>query len=453
MIKPLYHPDMREYQKKALDFACTNSATYMAVDLGLGKTLTAIQWIKSIQQPTIVFAPLRVCYNVWPDEIKKWAPELSYTLLHGPKKSINFKKNVHIYIINYEGIKWLIKTLGTQRRWSKKAIIFDESAKIKSASTKRFKMLGRMQKYFLPYRMALCGEPSPNGLHELWSQYRALNFRPIGQYYTRFRNKYFLYDPMRYTTNIKSGCEQEIYKLVSPITYRLDADDYNLMPDVIHNDINVVLPKDLELPYRQLERDLYTVIQDNVFDLPNAMVKSGKLRQFTQGCLYNEKEGGREAVYLHNNKIQALQEIIDTNPNKNIICVVQFKFELSLLFKAKIKYEAIVGGVSALKSQDIIHRWNQGRIPLLVIHPGAVGEGLNLQYGGHIIVWLALPWNPATYNQVNGRLIRPDQKHTVVINRVVIEDSIDARVARVLKEKRTTQQNFLNYLREQTLSV
>lgn len=443
---------LHEYQKRAIDFCLKNRTVYLAMDLGLGKTAVALKVIELTKQPAIVFAPLRVIYNVWPDEIKNWTPQLTYDIIHGPDKYYTLKKSkADILLINYDGIKWFSKVIKDKDiKWKKRNLILDESSMIKSPSTQRFKSLKKMFPLWGNYRLCLSATPAPNGLHELWTQYFMLDKgERLGVNYFQYRSRYFSYTgPPIYKTLLWPGMDKVIHKTIKPITYRLDANDHLNMPETIFNPIKLTLPKELRDQYEQLEKEFYLEFSESQATAFSAAALSMKLRQFIQGAVYTDQKDG--SFYpLHDVKIDALKELLETANGQPILCPIQFKFERKMIneFLGK-SVPCIAGGTSPIDSKRYIQAWNKGDIPLLLCHPASLGHGVNLQAGGHILLWYGLTWSLEHYLQLNGRLIRQGQKAKgVILHHLIMKNTIDENVASVLKRKDATQSMLLNALK------
>lgn len=431
---------------------------YLAIDMGLGKTRIVLEYILAHHErqsnhtgAVLVVAPLRVAVSTWPLEILKWTPSLSYTVLHGKDKDENFKLDRDIYIINYDGLKWLFKkNIGS--RFFHGLLILDESTMVKSHSTTRFKLLKAMRGFFTK-AFCLSATPAPNGYQDLWSQYFLLDRgMTLGQSWTKFFNRYWYQTPYYQTIVLSQERLKEIPMACARSTFRLKASDYLTMPKLIVNDIYIDLPSDLYKKYKELERDfVYQLSQEENITAVNAAVLSSKLRQFCQGGLYQEDH----SVYLlHQLKEEALVQITQELQGEPNLVAIQFQFEKHLI-QGSLQSEldcvaipSIVGGVSAEYSAKVITDWNSRKLPMLICHPASVSHGVNLQAGGHYITWLALPWSLEQYNQFIGRLYRQGQKYPVIVNRVLIRDTIESRIAEVLAAKNSTQESLLEVLRD-----
>ena len=445
---------LRQYQHKAIDFALANKSVFDMIDLGLGKTAIASKVIEKVGLPAVVFAPLRVCYNTWVDELKTWTPNLSYTVLHGPDKDKKIRQKRDVYLLNYEGIKWFYETMCKAKlRVKKMMVVYDESSLVKDSSTKRFKMLKKLDPIFSEYRMNLTATPSPNGLHDLWAQVYLLdNGARLGTSYPQFRDKYFRYlGPPTFKTLPLPDSEERIYNQINDIVFRLDAKDYLDMPEIVYNEIKVDLPSKVRGMYRTLERDLAFKIRDVEIEVNNQAGLSSKVRQFMQGAVYTGHPSDNPRTYemVHTLKLDVLKEVVESLNGAPILCPIQFRFELDMIrkyFGQDIPY--IAGGVSQAESQKLIRMWNDGLLPLLPCHPKSIARGLNLQRGGHNIVWVGLPWSLDDFEQLNGRLHRQGQLYQVVVNSIQIKDSLDETIMSVLKRKDRTQRMLLDRVRE-----
>lgn len=440
---------LHDYQERAVDFVLKNKAAYLAIDLGMGKTAIALETIKRSGQKAFVFGPLRTIYSSWPDEIKKWAPELSYYICHGPEKSIVGLENCDIILMNYEGLNWLAKQKG---RWTKRMVIYDESSMVKSHSTARFKMLQKMSLLFwTEYRICLSATPAPNSLAELWSQYYLLDGgRALGANITSFRRDFctpYSYPGMSVTLyKVDPRFERDIYKRVGQSTFRLEANDYLDMPDITYNRIPCELPAKARKQYKELEQEFFLELDEVEVEAPNTALLGMKLRQFVQGGLYDEEKKWHR---IHNVKLQALKELMETSAGQSILCPIQFKGELAVLRESfGSDLPVIAGGTSAVQAKHYIDSWNAGDLPLLCCHPASISHGVNLQSGGHIILWYGLTWSLEQYLQLNGRLHRQGQQSAVFIHHLVMSGTIDEVVMKALATKNTSQRKLLNYLKE-----
>lgn len=439
---------LHEYQERAIDFTMKVKTPFHMIDLGLGKTAIALKVMERLPNPTLVLAPLRVIYSTWPEEILKWTRGKTYTILHGSQKSARLRLNRDIYLLNYDGLKWFYNAILKDFRLPKRLnLVLDESSFVKSPSTQRFKMLKKMMPIFTEYRMCLSATPAPNGLHELWSQYFMLDEgKRLGRGFTSFRNTFFHYTgPPIYKTIPRSDAPQGIFNRVKDVTFRLDANDYLKMPPTTYNAINLALTPKLQKEYKQLERDFFLELGDQEIEVFNAAALSSKLRQYIQGCVYINKNGDYSKI--HNIKIDALKELREST-NQPILCPIQFKFELKQIEKQIRGVPIIAGQTKGHEAAVYIREWNKGNIPLLLCHPASLGHGVNLQAGGHILLWIGLTWSLEHYHQMNGRLARQGQQNAVTVHHLIMRKTLDEHILRSLSKKHQTQAGFLQELRQ-----
>lgn len=440
------------YQDRATDFSYSTRRVYQMLDVGLGKTIIALKTIERAGLPTLVLAPLRVTLHTWPEEIKKWGLDLSYTVLHGPKKNIRLRLDRQVYLLNWDGLPWFYKACCDKKfKLRKMFMVFDESSFVKNHSTQRFKLLQKMMPVFSPYRMNLSATPAPNGLYELWSQYYLLDGGArLGKSYYKFRDRFFIYTGHpTYKTLIKPGSEHEIYRLVEDITYRMSAKDYLDLPEVVYNAIPLTLPPELQSQYDKFERDSYIDVNGSIIEANFAASRDMKLRQFVQGAMYTDEGTGRY-VTIHQIKAHALKEIVDGAAGQPILCPIQFKFDYDILCAVFRKRLPIIAGqTNPRESIRLINEWNRGEIPLLLCHPRSIGHGLNLQSAGHMIIWYTLTWSLEDYIQLIGRLARQGQQaDRVIVHHLLMQNTVDIPMGLAIGRKDATQSGLLEYMRD-----
>jgi SNF2 family DNA or RNA helicase len=421
--------ELHKYQKECVEWLKGRSAL-LAIDMGLGKTAITIESCKD--EKVLVIAPTRVALNTWPSELCKWSHD-EFCVLHGPLKDQLLKehKNTKWLIITYGGIKWFFEKGFSAMRG--RTLVLDESSFIKSPDTKRFRTLKQYQ-CFAKRVIELSATPASNGMQNLWTQMYMIDSGILGETYYGFiaKNFYTAYD-RRLRPRNKANIEAKIM----PYVYRLKDSDYLEVPKVISNDIFLELPKDLRGQYAQLKKNFITEIDEAPVIAKSSATVGNKLRQFAQGFLYDELHRGHE---VHTTKLDTLVELCESDGDPKLV-VINFKYELEMIKKALGDVPTMVGGSSS--TDRILRDWNAGNLPILVVHPLAIGHGLNFQYGGHHIIWYCLPWSLEAYMQTNGRLVRQGQKKPVLITRLIMNHTVEVKVAQTLVEKNQTQQSFL----------
>lgn len=440
MILPLH-----KYQEKVVNWMVGQSEGYLAIDMGLGKSRCVLEYLKRRDYPrALIVAPLQVALTTWPNEIKKWTPEVSYSVLHGINKFQALKKPYQISIINYEGLQWLFDTANSDF-FKGIILILDEATKVKNRGAARTKLLMKKRHLFSEC-FCLSATPTPQGIWDLWSQFRIMdNGATLGQRWSMFEYKYLTVNPYTHAIQAKPGAQKVITELARPKTISLRAEDYISLPDYIYNDIMLDLPEELCKKYTQLEKDMvWELNQETTITATNAAILGNKLRQFLQGVIYTD-EGGIEEIHML--KTMALKQVLEELGGAPTLIPILFRAEVNLIKKIIGEAPIIYGGTSIKERDKLLTAWNKGKLPYLLVHPASISHGVNLQAGGHYITWLGLTWSYEQYHQVNGRLRRQGQKFPVVVNRILFRGTKDEAVARVLQQKSLGQEAVLQILR------
>ena len=442
MVSPTV-PPLYNYQDRVVAWTAERDCGFWAIDMGLGKTRCAIEHIRRTGRPGIVFAPLQVAMSTWPKEVRKWADGMHYAVLHGPSKRDRLLTGADLLIINYDGLPWLAANHAGLLKG--RTAFFDESTSVKSPKTTRTKLSAILRPQFKECYM-LSATPTPNGIQDIWAQAHIMDEGArLGRSYTSFLNKYFNVGPFYKVSLRYPEAQEEILAKLSDCMIRLKGEDYQNLPPYVVNDIEVELPAKLKDRYKQFHKDfIYDLGNEKVVTAVNAAVLGSKLRQFIQGGLYDENRAVAEIHTLKLDMLEQIQEELAGEPN---LVVINFKFELDAIRKRfGASVPAITGETPVHTRVAIENEWNRGALPMIVVHPATVSRGLNLQDGGHYITWMALTWNWEHYHQLNGRLRRSGQTKPVVLNRLIIPGTIDARVAAALEAKGAGQEAVLQAL-------
>jgi SNF2 family DNA or RNA helicase len=228
------------------------------------------------------------------------------------------------------------------------------------------------------------------------------------------------------------------------------------MPDIIKNEVRVELTPKLVKQYKDLEENFFVELNEVEHEVFNKASLSMKLRQFLQGSMYYETgeldqrgKPKRGVNRIHTLKVKALQEVVETSSSP-VLVAIQFRFELAEILKVFPGTPVIAGGTSAKEAAGYIKQWNAGEIPLLLCHPASLSHGVNMQTGGHTIVWFGMTWSLEQYLQFSARLHRQGQKNTVIMHHILFKNTVDYKVFEVIAKKNMNQQKLLDYLREST---
>ena len=441
-----------KYQKMAIQKVIDTPRVGLFLDMGLGKTvitLTAIDqlmyWDFEIEK-VLVIAPLRVAEDTWSRECQKWEHLKHIKIVKVLGKESQREKAIckkgDIYIINRENIVWLVQYLKQiGKKWFFDMTVIDELSSFKSPKSQRFKAL---KKYIMLSKrvVGLTGTPAPNGFMDLWSQlYLIDGGERLGKTLTYYRERYFVPNQRNATTifnyTIKKGAENAIKQQISDICMSMQANDWLDLPQRMDL-LQAVQFSELERKrYEKFEKDSYLQFLNEEITANSAAALTNKLLQYCNGAVYTEKD-----VFIETNrkKLEKLEEIVDTANGQPILCFYNFRFDCDSIIK---KFPFAV----KLEGENDIKNWNDGNIPLLLVHPKSAGHGLNLQQGGNIIVWFGLNWSLELYQQANARLHRQGQQKTVIIHHLIVENSIEQRVFQSLQKKENVQEGLLQALK------
>lgn len=432
------------YQQQMIEYIDTHPVAALFLDMGLGKTVITLTAIKNLMydsfevKKVLVIAPLRVARDTWPNEIEKWnhLQDLRYSVVVGNQieRQSALKQEVEIYIINRENVTWLIEKSGYQFDFD--MVIIDELSSFKSHAAKRFKSLLKVRP-FIERIVGLTGTPSSNGLMDLWAQFRILDKgERLGRFITHYRQRYFDPDQRNgmviYSYKPKPEAEEAIYNQIEDITVSMKAEDYLDMPDFITNEVVVRLSDKERKVYDEMRKEMIVEVKDKEIDAINAASLSNKLLQMASGSVYDEQ---KESVWLHDRKLDALEDLVEAANGKPLLVVYWFKHDLTRITQ---RFD-----VKVLKTQQDFQDWNKGLIPIALIHPASAGHGLNLQAGGSTLVWFSLTWSLELYQQTNARLYRQGQKESVVVHHIITEDTIDEDVMKALRLKDKFQNQLM----------
>lgn len=435
------------YQQFATDFILNQSICCLMLDMGLGKTvitLTAL-WQLALDSfdvsRVLVIAPKRVAEDTWPKELAKWEhlTGLTSSLVLGSaaERKAALQRKAFLYIINRENVAWLVKN----HYWDFDMVVIDELSSFKSNKAERFKAMKKVRP-MITRIVGLTGTPAPNTLLDLWPQMYLMDMgQRLGRFIGGFRDRFFLPDKRNreiiYSYKPREGAEDAIYALISDICISMKAADYLDMPERIDNRIEVSMsPKERKL-YDDFQKDMVLSIGDEELDAVNAAALSNKLLQMANGAVYGED---KKVIPIHDRKLDALEDLVEAANGKPLLVAYWYKHDLQRI-KARFK------NARCIDTAKDIDDWNAGKIPLALIHPASAGHGLNLQDGGCTIVWFGLTWSLELYQQLNARLWRQGQKHTVVIHHIITKGSHDEDVMRALENKDTRQSALIEAVR------
>ena len=397
---------------------------------------------------TLVIAPLRVARDTWPAEVEKWdhlsALDVSVIIGTAKERTAAVNHSAMIYVVNRENVKWLVEHYEKNGlRWDFDCIVIDELSGFKNYQSQRFKYLRKVRP-FVKRWIGLTGTPTSIGLMDLWAEIGILDGgERLGRFIGRFRDAYFKAGSMNPSTGVvfsyvpRPGAEEQIYEKISDMTISMKALDYLDMPECVYVNHEVELNSQERKLYDQLKKDFIIPLEDGDIDAANAASLSNKLLQMSNGAVYDENG---ETRVIHQRKLEKLEDLIESANGQPVLIAYWFKHDRQRIWE----YLTACGySPRDIKESKDIKDWNGGKIPVALIHPASAGHGLNIQSGGHILIWFGLTWSLELYQQTNARLWRQGQKETVTIHHIVTKNTVDEDVLSALASKDVTQEKLI----------
>lgn len=437
---------LHSYQNRAVKHILEKPKSALFLDMGMGKTVSTLTAIDELLYQTfdvnkvLIIAPLRVCNSTWIQEAKKWEHTKYLSFINLAGGSANMRKGLQktsdVYLINRENVKALVTHLGN--KWDFDMVIIDESSSFKSHSSQRFKALKKVL-HKVTRMVLLTGTPASNGYLDLWSQFYLLDSgERLGRTMTIYKSRYFDKDYMGWNFTLKNGAVKKIQDKISDLVLSMSAEDYLELPEVLPIVLENKLSGKLLKQYQEFEKDMLLALdKENTLTAMSASTLTNKLLQFCSGNIYDEN---KNVIHFHDLKIDTLKEIIEENPNENLLVAYNYKHELEAIKKH------FPDAVVLDKNAKTVEKWNKGEIKMLVTHAQSAGHGLNLQKGGHIVVWYGMTWSLELYQQFNARLNRQGQKEKVKIIHIAVGD-IEYKLMTTLAQKDIVQSDLLESLK------
>lgn len=491
--------DMHLYQEEATDFLRENEFSALFVDMGLGKTISSLTLIAELlmdflADKVLVIGPLRVVTDTWPTEIGKWQHTafMNHTLIRpneddprlsdardrarqfGRAEGLSGKaieamanraetaerwrimeeltqSSASVHFINREHVEWLCYFW--KERWPYRVVFIDESSSFKDHNSKRFKALmkTRVSAGLITRLHILSATPAAETYEHLYPQIALLDRgKRLGKNITAFRNEHFIYNKysQRYVLRGK-GDETAILNKIKDICLVMKAEDYlpRQAPTIIRH--KVKLEASQLAMIKKLENTFVTTLPDGTeIEANTAAALASMLMQMASGCVYetllvedwdtDDLKKVKKVHQLHDHKIDALREIAEEAATEGEPLLVAYFYKSSLAKLQKAFPKAVVMD----RAGKCVKAWNAGKIPMLLIHPQSAGHGLNLQYGGHLLVFYDLIHSLEHYDQTIGRLARQGQKHPVIVKVLIAEGTRDELAFANLSRKVDAQEAF-----------
>jgi SNF2 family DNA or RNA helicase len=451
----LMREQMHEYQNYCVKFIEEHPEALLILEMGLGKTIISLTAIEDLMhdsfevQKTLVIAPLRVARDVWPQEKDLWSHTRNLrmsVMIGGCKERVRaLKTDADVYVTNRENVSWLVDYLERHHiPWPFDCVVVDEISSFKNYKSQRYKALRKVRPY-IKRIWGLTGTPASNGLMDLWGEVAIIDKgQRLGRFIGRYREAYFKAGSMNPYTGVVynyvplPGAEDAIYKRISDISVSMKAKDF--LPDlpkcITVNHTVEMSPEEKE-QYEKLKKELVLTVDGEEIDAANAAVLSGRLLEMANGAVYNESH---EVIRIHDRKLETLSDLIEEAVGQNVLIAYWYQHDRSEIIE-HLKEKGY--SVRDLKSSEDVSDWNAGKIPIALISPASAGHGLNLQHGGHILIWFSLCWSLEMRQQTDARLNRQGQTEVVTIHNIVTKDTIDEDVLKALEDKNSTQENLI----------
>lgn len=459
---------MHGYQQKAVNFQATHAESMLWLDMGLGKTVITLTTLAHLincgfLNGVIIVGPIRVVRLVWRQEAAKWEhlKHLTFSTVVGTKdqRTRALLRPANIYLINYENLGWLAETIQTyfvkkNRPLPANGIVWDEISKMKNSATERVKSFRKIAPHFV-WTTGLTGTPASNGYKDLHGQFLVVDKGlRLGTSKTAFKNRFYKkagpYKEVPY-----DDTESTIKALIGDITLEMSAEDYNPLPDLIVNDVQIEMPPDIRAKYDQLEKEFFLALDSGkTVEVFNQAALTNKCLQFSNGAMY-PVAGMPLWEPVHDLKLEALEEIIDEAQGAPVLCSYAYRSDAERIMTRFAHLDPI--NLTECKSEssltNAMHRWKTNQCALMIGHPASMGHGIDgLQKNGKILVWFGLNWSLDLYEQFNARIRRQGQGAPVVCHRILTIDTLDHAQALALDEKATTQAGLRKAVKQYRLS-
>jgi SNF2 family DNA or RNA helicase len=443
-----------EYQQTATRWIMEHPRCGLFLDMGLGKTVSTLTAIQQMIDDceitrTLVVAPKKVAETTWSTEAEKWnhLQGLSVVKVMGTEKQRNLAlaTKADVYVIGRDSFVWLCGKYGGMLPFD--VLVIDELTSFKSSKSERFKAM-RQAVPTVKRVIGLTGTPAPNGLIDLWAQMYCIDMGArLGKSVTKYRETYFethKWNNIVVRCDVKKGCDEIIRNKIADICLSMQAKDYLQLPNLLTHNVTIDLTPATMAAYSKFEKEKVLEFADEHAGEPaNILANSAaglmnKLSQFANGAIYDDD---RNVHDIHSEKLDKLAEIVEAANGSSVLVFYQYKHDVSRIAKKLKGYKVV-----AYEGEQQLKDWNAGKIDVLLAHPASTAYGLNMQQGGHYIVWFGVGWNLELYQQANARLHRQGQQHPVTVYKLLCRNTVDERAATALENKKGVQQSLLDSL-------
>lgn len=445
----MQHFTPHPYQQAAIDAIIDKPSVGLWMEMGLGKTVVTLTAIDTLIydaaeiRRVLVVAPKKVAEATWQDEAQKWDHlqhlRISTVLGTEAQRIAALNTPADVYIINRENCYWLVGHYG--RHWPFDMVVLDEASSFKNHASQRFKALKAVRPKIAKV-VELTGTPAPNNLLDLWAQIYLLDQgERLGKYVTHYRQAYFW--PTEYSWEAKDGAGDVIRRKISDLVLSFKAADLLELPEKIVEDVPVVLDAKAAAAYKTMEKQCLLQVDGEAITAQQAASLTNKLLQLCNGSLYDD-DG--QMHQIHRCKLDAFDELIDQLDGQKALVFYHFRFDEEQLVEM-LKHNHSGLRVAVLRDNRDAAAWNAGEIDVLLAQPASCAYGLNLQQGGHHLIWYSMPWSLELYAQGEARLYRQGQKQSVIVHRLIVKHGADELVVKALNSKDRNQNALMQALK------
>ena len=443
-----------EYQVKATRFVIDHPECGLMLDMGLGKsviTLTAIQELIDDCEinNALVVAPKKVAETTWTTEAAKWnhlqGMRVAKVMGTAKQRKMALGEKADVYVIGRDNFAWLVGLYGGTLPFD--VLVIDELTSFKNSKSQRFKAM-RVARPSVKRVVGLTGTPAPNGLIDLWGQMYCIDMgERLGRSVARYREAHFethSWNNIVVRCDVKKGHEEIIRNSIADICLSMQAKDYLQLPALLTHTVPVELSAPVMAAYNNFEREKVLEFgKEHEGEPANILANSAaglmnKLAQFANGAVY---DSDRKVHEVHGEKVDKLAEIVEAANGSSVLVFYQFKHDIPRITKKLKDYH-----VEVYEGEKQLTDWNAGKIDVLLAHPASTAYGLNMQQGGHYIVWFGTGWDLELFQQANARLYRQGQKYPVTVYKLIGAHTVDERASASLENKKARQQSLLDSL-------
>lgn len=429
---------------------------------GMGKsvlTMTHLDLLHNVwgeDAPTLVLAPLRVARDGWATEAAKWQHlsglEVVPVIGDVKQRAAALRRDAQVFTTNYENTVWLrdhFKDAG--KAWPFRTVVPDECTKVKGFRLRqggvRAQALAGVAHKDVKRWINLTGTPASNGLEDLWGQTWFLDAgQRLGRTFSAFRDRWFR--PVRagqfHQWRAAEHAADEIHARLADICLTLDPRDWFDLKEPIVNVVEVTLPTAARAKYREMERELFTMIGKFEVEAVSAAAKYGKCLQMAGGAVY--LEDGVQWVEVHQEKLDALEELVEATGDDPLLVSYQFKHELERLLRR-------FPDALDLSKADNMAAAMAGKGKLWLGHPASMGHGVDgLQEHCNTVVFFAQDPNLEYHDQILERVgpmrqFQSGKDRPVFLHYLVAKGTIDEVEMARRASKRSVQDELMNYMK------